>query len=77
MVAMLGGLVPTIGGLGVVEGGLTAALCLFGVELDKALAITALERGISYILATGVGGLVLLYVGGGELWRSSRKGDPT
>jgi uncharacterized membrane protein YbhN (UPF0104 family) len=75
MVALLGGLVPTIGGLGVVEGGLTAALCLFGVGLNKALAITALERGISYVLATGIGGLVLLCVGGGELWRHSRKGE--
>lgn len=74
MVALLGGLFPTIGGLGAVEGGLTAALCLFGVELDKAIAITALERGISYVLATSVGGLVLLLIGGGELWRLSRKG---
>lgn len=73
MVATLGGLVPTIGGLGAVEGGLTAALCLFGVPLDKALAITALERGISYVLSTSVGGIVLMLVGGGELWQMSRK----
>lgn len=73
MVATLGGLVPTIGGLGAVEGGLTAALCLFGVPLDKALAITALERGISYVLSTSVGGIVLMLVGGGELWQRSRK----
>lgn len=75
MVAMLGGLFPTVGGLGAIEGGLTAALCLFDVGLDKAMAITALERGISYVLATSVGGLVLLCIGGGELWRRSRKGD--
>lgn len=75
MVATLGGLFPTIGGLGAVEGGLTAALCLFGVSLDQALAITALERGISYVLSTSVGGIVLLLVGGGELWQMSRKSE--
>jgi len=75
VVAMLCGLFPTIGGLGAVEGGLTVALCLFGISLDKALAITALERGISYVLSTAVGGLVLASVGGGELWRLSRKGS--
>lgn len=75
MVATLGGLFPTIGGLGAVEGGLTAALCLFGISLDQALAITALERGISYVLSTSVGGIVLLLVGGGELWQMSRKSE--
>lgn len=72
VVTVLGGLVPTIGGLGAIEGGLTAALCLLGSSLEQALAVTALERGISYVLATGAGGLVLLGVGGGSLWRTAR-----
>ena len=72
VVMVLGGLVPTIGGLGAIEGGLTAALCLFGSSLDQALAVTALERGISYVLASGAGGLVLLGLGGGSLWRAAR-----
>ncbi|HRI48828.1 MAG TPA: lysylphosphatidylglycerol synthase transmembrane domain-containing protein [Pseudomonadota bacterium] len=72
VVMVLGGLVPTIGGLGAIEGGLTAALCLFGSSLEQALAVTALERGISYVLATGAGGLALLGLGGGSLWRAAR-----
>ena len=72
MVVLLGGLFPTIGGLGAVEGGLTAALCLFGARLEQALAVTALERGISYVLATGAGGALLAALGGGSLWRAAR-----
>lgn len=72
MVVLVGGLFPTIGGLGAVEGGLTAALCLFGARLEQALAVTALERGISYVLATGAGGALLAALGGGSLWRTAR-----
>lgn len=74
VVAVLGGLLPTIGGLGAIEGGLTAALVLFGVRLEQALAITLLERAISYALATLAGGLTLLLLGGGKLWRLARQG---
>lgn len=76
MVVLLGGLVPTLGGLGAVEGGLTAALCLFGARLEEALAVTALERGISYVLATAAGGIALLGLGGGSLWRTARGQAP-
>jgi uncharacterized membrane protein YbhN (UPF0104 family) len=72
-VMLVGGLAPTLGGLGVIEGGLTAVLCLFGASLDKALAITLLERSMSFGLGTGGGGLVLLLIGGGKLWRSLRR----
>jgi hypothetical protein len=73
VVAVLGGLLPTIGGLGAIEGGLTAALVLYGVSLEQALAITLLERAISYALATLVGGVTLLLLGGGKLWRLTRQ----
>ena len=72
MVVLVGGLFPTIGGLGAVEGGLTAALCLFGARLEQALAVTALERGISYVLATAAGGALLAALGGGSLWKAAR-----
>ena len=44
MLAMLGGVVPAIAGLGPVEGGLVAGLMAFGVDLPTAAAVTALER---------------------------------
>jgi len=48
VVGVLGGFVPTVGGLGAVEGALVATLVLFGVPLDTAIAMTTVERGISY-----------------------------
>lgn len=73
VIALLGTLLPTIGGLGAVEGGLTAALLLYGVSLDKALAITLLERGISYGVGTAGGGITLLFFGGREVFRAIRE----
>jgi uncharacterized membrane protein YbhN (UPF0104 family) len=72
IIAMLGGLAPTIGGLGAVEGGLVSGLMAVGVDLPTAGAITALERAISYGLSTAGGAIVIALLGGGSLWSSLR-----
>ena len=72
VVTILGGLAPTIGGLGVVEGGLVAALMAFGIPSSTAIAITAVERSISYGLATLAGAGALAVLGGRELWTAAR-----
>jgi len=71
-VTVLGGLAPTIGGLGVIEGGMIAALIAFGMPSQTAIAITAVERGISYGLATVAGAGALAALGGRELWTAAR-----
>lgn len=68
---LLGGFAPTVGGLGVVEGGLVAGLALFGVPLETALAITAIERLISYAMSTVLGGATVLAMGGTSLLKLS------
>lgn len=69
IVSLLGGFVPTIGGLGAVEGALVGTLLLFGVTLETALAITALERSISFGFSTALGGGVAVWFGGRRLLR--------
>jgi glycosyltransferase involved in cell wall biosynthesis len=64
--------IPTVGGLGAVEGGLIAALVALKVNVTTAVAITALERGISLVFSTSAGGLAGFWLGGGELWRRVR-----
>jgi hypothetical protein len=72
VVATASGGVPLMGGLGFVEGGLTATLCLFQVPVETALAIALLERSISYAFATSLGGLASLLLGGHHVWRRVR-----
>ena len=72
ILGVLGGVAPTIGGLGAIEGGMVAGLMFFGVRADLATAVTAAERAISYLLATSVGGAAFLVVGGRTLWNASR-----
>ena len=72
ILAMVGGLAPTMGGLGVVEGGLVSGLMAFGVDLPTATAVTALERAISYGLSTSAGLTVIALLGGRSLWRGLR-----
>jgi uncharacterized membrane protein YbhN (UPF0104 family) len=72
VLTIVGGLVPTVGGLGAIEGGLVGGLVLFGVAADTAAAITAIERSISYVFATGAGAVAFALVGGRTLWSSVR-----
>lgn len=67
VVIFLCSFVPSLGGLGPTEGGLTAALHLFGVGLETAIAITIAERAISYVLSTCAGSLSLAAIGGRKL----------
>jgi uncharacterized membrane protein YbhN (UPF0104 family) len=64
---------PSVGGLGAVEGGVTAALVWFGVAPATALAIALAERAVSYVLATSVGGalVALMSIRGAWKWKRS------
>jgi uncharacterized membrane protein YbhN (UPF0104 family) len=72
MLAMLGGAVPAIAGLGPVEGGLMAGLVAFGVDLPTAAAVTALERAISYAFSTSAGAIVMASLGRHSMWSGAR-----
>lgn len=71
-ITVVAGWVPTIGGLGAVEGGLIAGLIGFGVAPADAAAVTTIERGISYGLATVMGAGALSLLGGRALWEAAR-----
>ena len=73
ILAMLGGVVPGIAGLGPVEGGLIAGLMAFGVDLPTAAAVTALERAISYGFSMAAGGVVIAVLGGRSMWIGVRR----
>jgi uncharacterized protein (TIRG00374 family) len=77
MIAMLGGLVPAIAGLGPVEASLAAGLLAFGVSPAHAVAVTAVERAISYGLSTAGGTLVITLVSGRSLWAALRQSSAT
>ncbi len=76
VVTMLSGMVPTVGGIGPVEGGLIAGFVAFGVDLPTAAAITAAERMISYGFSTSTGSLVVALQGGRTLWDAVRRRTP-
>jgi uncharacterized membrane protein YbhN (UPF0104 family) len=59
-----GGLVPTIGSVGAVEGSMVAALIMCGAAADAAVAITLIERAISYGLSTLLGAGAIAALGG-------------
>ena len=64
---ILGGLAPTIGSLGGIEGSLMAGLLLFGVPAPTAAAITVIERAITYVFSTAAGAAALVAIGGWDL----------
>ena len=49
---------------GILDRQLPWALVLFGVPLDTAIAMTTVERGISYGFSTVLGGIVVFLFGG-------------
>ncbi len=72
MLGMLGGIAPSLAGLGPVEGGLLAGLMAFGIDLPTAVAVTTIERVISYGFSTAAGSLVIALMGGRSLWAVAR-----
>ena len=75
--SVAGGLVPTVGGVGTIDGGIFAALVLCGAPPDVAIAITVAERAISYGLSTGLGAAALAGLGGRAVlrWAADRQVD--
>jgi uncharacterized membrane protein YbhN (UPF0104 family) len=71
--SIVGGLVPTVGSLGAIEGSLMAGLVLFGVTPATATAITVVERAITYVFSTAAGGAALVAIGGWDLAISARR----
>lgn len=67
VLTILGGLAPTIGSLGGIEGSLMAGLLLFGVPAPTATAITVIERAITYVFSTAAGAGALVAIGGWDL----------
>lgn len=59
----------TPGGLGIVEGGLMGILTGMGLTVEDAAKVVAIERGISFILGTVIGGIVTGLYGGKEIWK--------
>lgn len=68
MYLVVGILAVTPGGLGIVEGGLTAVFVALGAEPSVALALVMIERLISYGFASLVGLLVVVIGGGPQAW---------
>jgi uncharacterized membrane protein YbhN (UPF0104 family) len=77
MLAMLGGLVPGVAGMGPVEGTLMAGLLSFGVGAPIAIAVTAVERAISYGFSTAGGAIVITLAGGRSIWEKIRARSAT
>ena len=74
--SIAGGLVPTIGSLGAIEGSMVAGLMMCGATADTAVAITLVERAISYGLSTALGAASLTVIGGRAVLRvASRNRD--
>jgi uncharacterized membrane protein YbhN (UPF0104 family) len=73
VLTILGGLAPTIGSLGGIEGSLMGGLLLFGVPAPAATAITVIERAITYLFSTAAGAGAVVALGGWDLvWRRRR-----
>ena len=69
--SIVGGLVPTVGSLGTIDGSMVAGLMLFGADAHTAVAITLIERLISYGVSTAAGAAALTYLGGRGILRAA------
>ncbi|HZR22603.1 MAG TPA: lysylphosphatidylglycerol synthase transmembrane domain-containing protein [Vicinamibacterales bacterium] len=70
VMGIVGGFVPTVGSVGAIDGSLVGGLMLCGASAQTAVAITVVERGISYALTTAVGGAALAILGGRRVMRA-------
>jgi glycosyltransferase 2 family protein len=70
VMGIAGGFVPTVGGIGAIDGSLVAGLMLCGATAETAVAITVAERAISYGLTTAMGAAALALLGGRGLLRA-------
>ena len=68
MYLVIGLMAFTPGGLGIAEGGLTAVFTALGAPASTALAIVMVERLISYVFASLLGGLAVVIGGGRQAW---------
>jgi glycosyltransferase 2 family protein len=73
--SIAGGLVPTVGSVGAIESGLVAGLMMCGATADTAVAITIVERAISYGLSTALGAASLAVLGGRAILRVAADRD--
>ncbi|PYQ74471.1 MAG: hypothetical protein DMG01_20690 [Acidobacteria bacterium] len=64
VMGIAGGFVPTVGSIGAIDGSLVAGLMLCGATAETAVAITVVERAISYGVTTAAGAAALGIVGG-------------
>jgi uncharacterized membrane protein YbhN (UPF0104 family) len=67
--SIAGGLVPTVGSIGAIDGSIVAGLMICGAPADTAVAITLVERAISYGLSTALGAAALAGLGGRAILR--------
>ena len=65
-----GGLVPTVGSIGAIDGSMVAGLMVFGASAQTAVAMTIVGRAISYALSTAAGAVALAVLGGPSLVRA-------
>jgi uncharacterized protein (TIRG00374 family) len=65
IVTLLGSFIPTPGGVGVIEAGLSGALVASGVAPSSALAAVLVYRLITYVMPIVIGGVLYLF------WRGS------
>ena len=72
-----GGLVPTVGSIGAIDGAMVGGLMMSGATADTAVAITLVERAISFGLSTALGAAALALLGGRAIVRmaADRGGD--
>jgi uncharacterized membrane protein YbhN (UPF0104 family) len=70
--AIAGGLVPTVGSVGAIDGSMVAGLMLFGATVETAVAVTIVGRAISYGVSTAAGAVALALLGGRGILRAVR-----